>query len=125
MIVTTHLMEEAEGCDQLLLLDRGQLVANGTPQELQSSVAGQRLTVRTRNNAKFRPQLEALLHADAQATGDRLCFRLHEAAGALQQVMSEMADAVLSAEVAQPTLEDVFLEKTGRVLSDDTGDLKS
>jgi len=114
VIVTTHLMEEAEGCEQLLLLDRGHVIRSGSPQELQSSLDGQRLTVRTRNNADFRARLETLLNAEARPIGDRLCFRISEAASALQKVMQEFGDNIVSAEVAQPTLEDVFLESTGR-----------
>ena len=119
VIVTTHLMEEAEGCERLLLLDRGQVVQQGTPQELQSSLNGQRLTVRTRDNRQFRSQIESLLQADAGIVGDRLCFRIQEAAAALQTVMAEMGDDVVSAEIAQPTLEDVFLETTGHRLSEE------
>ena len=118
VIVTTHLMEEAELCQQLMLLDRSSVVAEGSPQELQSSLSGQRLSVRTRDNQNSRDGLETLLKSEAQVVGDRLCFRLTDAASALQTVMSEMPDEVVSAEVAQPTLEDVFLEKTGRGLAD-------
>lgn len=120
IIVTTHLMEEAEGCEQLLLLDKGTVVAEGSPSALQSSLDGERLTVRTRNNAQLRPALESMLNVVARPLGDRLCFRTSDAANALQRVMSEFADDVLSAEVARPTLEDVFLEKTGRDFSDET-----
>jgi ABC-2 type transport system ATP-binding protein len=119
IIVTTHLMEEAEACEQLLLLDRGRVVAQGAPQELQSSLAGERLTIRTRDNVRLRAQIEAVLHTDARLLGDRLCFRVSDAAAGLQRVMAELGTSVVSAEVAQPTLEDVFLEKTGRDFSAD------
>ena len=123
VVVTTHLMEEAELCQQLLLLDKGTVVAEGTPDELQSSLPGQRLAIRTRSNSQHRKTFETLLNSDARPMGDRLCFRLDDAAAGLQLVMSNMPDAVLSAEVAQPTLEDVFLEKTGRALGE-TGDVE-
>ena len=119
VVVTTHLMEEAEGCEQLLLLDRGKVIRSGSPQQLQASLEGQRLTIRTRNNTELRPRLEEVLGAEARPIGDRLCFRISEAASALQQVMTEFGDEVVSAEVAQPTLEDVFLETTGRDFSDE------
>jgi ABC-2 type transport system ATP-binding protein len=122
IIVTTHLMEEAEACEQLLLLDRGRVVAQGSPQELQSSLAGERLTIRTRDNARLRAQIEAVLHTDARLLGDRLCFRVSDAAAGLQRVMAELGTSVVSAEVAQPTLEDVFLEKTGRDFSADAAE---
>ncbi|MEQ9409093.1 MAG: ABC transporter ATP-binding protein [Fuerstiella sp.] len=122
VVVTTHLMEEAEGCEQLLLLDKGRVIRHGSPQELQQSLSGQRLTVRTRDNAACRPQLEALLNATARPIADRLCFRIDNAAQGLQQVMSELGTQVVAAEVAQPTLEDVFLETTGRQLSAGDGE---
>lgn len=117
VVVTTHLMEEAEGCEQLLLLDRGHVIRHGAPQQLQASLDGQRLTVRTRSNGELRPQLEAMLSVAARPIGDRLCFRTRDAAVGLQRVMAEFGDQIISAEVAQPTLEDVFLETTGRELS--------
>ena len=122
VIVTTHLMEEAEGCDQILLLDNGQVVAEGRPQELQASLAGERLTVRTRRPEDARPELEQLLQTEARRIGDRLCFRLPDAAARLPDVIEALKDEVLSAEVARPTLEDVFLEMTNRELQDSDGE---
>ncbi len=119
VVVTTHLMEEAEGCEQLLLLDKGHVICEGTPQELQASVDGDRLTLRLSQASEQRPRLEEFLSAEARPVGDRLCFRLSNAADALQRTMAEFGSEILSAEVARPTLEDVFLEKTGRVLSND------
>ena len=117
VIVTTHLMEEAELCENLLLLDKGRVVATGTPHDLQTSLQGQRLTIRARNNTEVRAGLEAFLHTEALLTGDRLSFRLDDAASRLQEVMQEFGDNILSVEVAQPSLEDVFLEKTGHTLT--------
>ena len=47
ILVTTHLMEEAERCDRLGILDRGHIVALGTPDELRLSVGGDCLTIQT------------------------------------------------------------------------------
>ncbi|MEZ6126505.1 MAG: ABC transporter ATP-binding protein [Planctomycetaceae bacterium] len=119
VIVTTHLMEEAEQCEQLLLLNAGQTVTSGSPQQLQSSVNGQRLTVRTRDNRQFREPLETLIGQSGRVVGNRLCFRVHDGAASLQKIMQQMGGDVQSAEIAQPTLEDVFLELTGRDFSED------
>ncbi|MFY9254113.1 MAG: ATP-binding cassette domain-containing protein [Fuerstiella sp.] len=119
VVVTTHLMEEAECCEQLLLLDKGKVVCEGSPQELQASLNGDRLTIRLRRTSELRTRLESFLNAESRPVGDRLCFRVNNASGDLQRTMAEFGDEVVSAEVARPTLEDVFLEKTGRVLSDD------
>lgn len=116
VILITHLMEEAEVCEQLLLLDRGRIVRRGTVDELQSSLDGDRLTVKTRRNEELRPELEQFLQTSARPLGDRLCFRLKDASEGLRRVLDRFPNDVISAEVARPTLEDVFLESTGRQL---------
>ena len=45
VLVTTHLMEEAEKCDRLVILDRGKLAAMGTPDELRSKIGGDCITI--------------------------------------------------------------------------------
>ena len=52
VLVTTHLMEEAERCDRLGILDSGRLVALGTPAELRSSIGGDCLTPACSNGNK-------------------------------------------------------------------------
>ena len=47
VLVTTHLMEEAEHCDKLAILDSGRLVALGTPAELRGQIGGDCLTIQT------------------------------------------------------------------------------
>lgn len=118
IIVTTHLMDEAEHCDQLLLLSKGEVVAEGSPAELQASLPGERLSLRIEpserdRSSALRAEIEALLNTDAQQVADRLVFRLNNATDALQNVMKKYRAAIATAEVARPTLEDVFLEKTG------------
>ena len=61
VIVATHLMTEAELCDQLLLLDRGQNVAFGSPADLQNRVSGERLTLKVRDAAACQSSIEQLL----------------------------------------------------------------
>ena len=116
VVVTTHLMEEAEQCERLVLLDSGRVVCEGPPAELQASLDGQRLSVRCHNTESTQAGIEQLLQAKARATGDSLQFRVPDAAGALKQVMDELGADVISAAVSQPSLEDVFLERTGRGL---------
>jgi ABC-2 type transport system ATP-binding protein len=49
ILVTTHLMEEAEHCDRLAILNEGKLVAYGTPLELKSQIGGDVVTLETRS----------------------------------------------------------------------------
>jgi ABC-2 type transport system ATP-binding protein len=50
VLLTTHLMEEAERCDRLAILSDGSLVATGTPQELKSEIGGDVIVIATRSN---------------------------------------------------------------------------
>ena len=122
VIVTTHLMDEAEQCDQLLLLDQGQVVAEGSPTDLQASLPGERLSIRlqpmdSETANQLKAKIEQLINTTSHQAGDQLVFRLQDATGALQTLMNEYRNDIATAEVARPTLEDVFLEKTGRNFS--------
>lgn len=121
IIVATHLMPEAELCDRVLLLDRGRTVAEGTPTELQSRLNGERLTVRLRDAASHLDSLRAMIGGNVELQGDRITLRTGNPAAQIGEIMQAFGDQILSLELTRPSLEDVFLELTGRSLSQ-TGD---
>lgn len=116
VIVATHLMEEAEQCDSLLLLDRGRVVALGSPDQLRASLTGERLTIRCRDNTAVKSSLCAMLEAPCRETGGELAFQIDRAADRLPAVLDRFRDQILSIEAASPSLEDVFLNLTGHSL---------
>lgn len=113
VVVTTHLMEEAERCDELALLHEGQIVAQGSPSELRSRIPGECLVIVTEQPDVLRNQLKVELNADAQRVGETL--RIHQANGQelFQQIMTRFSEQVRSISLGKPTLEDVFLMETG------------
>lgn len=119
VVVSTHLMDEAERCDQLFLLHEGQVVRSGAPAELQRSIDGERLTVRCHRVAEAADRMEAVLGARPTVRGDSLSLRVPGAAQRLPRLLEELGEDVLSMEVAQASLDDVFIEVTGRGLDDD------
>ncbi len=121
MIVATHLMPEAELCDRVLLLDRGRTVAEGTPMELQSRLDGERLSVRLRDATSHLDSLRTLIGGHVELQGDRITLRASNPAEQIREIMHAFGDQILSLELTRPSLEDVFLELTGRSLSQ-TGD---
>ena len=118
IIVATHLMPEAELCDRVLLLDRGQTVVEGTPSELQNRLDGDRLSLRLRDAAKHLDSLQAMLGVKAELHGDQIILRAVKPAEQIRDIMQSFGDQILSLELTRPSLEDVFLELTGRSLSD-------
>ena len=121
IIVATHLMPEAELCHRVLLLDRGRTVAEGTPLELQRRLDGDRLTVRLRDAVKHLDSLRVLIGGNAELQGDRITLRASNPGDQIREIIQAFGDQILSLELTRPSLEDVFLELTGRSLSQ-TGD---
>ena len=118
VVVTTHLMSEAETCDKLALLNAGKVIRQGSPRELCETEAGNVLSLRCSNPDGLQTQLEKHLDAPSMRHHDRLRFRIPNASQALAEVMVEYSSEIISAEVSRQSLEDVFIDLTGRSLSD-------
>lgn len=114
IFVTTHYMDEAEYCNRLVLIDRGRIVAMGTPTELKTRfMVGQLLLV---ESAPLGPALETLSAApgvlDAAVFGSALHAVVLNAEAAVPQIQEAFAGQGLKItrlEQMQPTLEDVFV----------------
>jgi ABC-2 type transport system ATP-binding protein len=116
VVVATHLMSEAELCDQLLLLDQGQKVAEGSPVELQSRLAGERLTLRMRDAASVQAAVEKAVNSTVTVTGNQLSVRVNDPATQITILLNQFRDEIQGLELTRPSLDDVFLELTGRSL---------
>ena len=116
VVVATHLMSEAELCDQLLLLDQGQKVAEGSPVELQSRLAGERLTLRMRDAASVQAAVEKAVNSTVTVTGNQLSVRVNDPATQITILLNQFREEIQGLELTRPSLDDVFLELTGRSL---------
>ena len=116
VVVATHLMSEAELCDQLLLLDQGQKVAEGSPVELQSRLAGERLTLRMRDASSVQAAVEKAVNSTVTVSGNQLSVRVNDPATQITILLNQFRDEIQGLELTRPSLDDVFLELTGRSL---------
>jgi ABC-2 type transport system ATP-binding protein len=113
VLVTTHLMEEAERCDRLAILNRGEIVALGSPEELRESLGGDCLTVHSPQPQRLAEQLLESLHVDARVVGGAVRVEGQRDSTLLTRVVEAFPELVASVSLGKPTLEDVFIARTG------------
>jgi ABC-2 type transport system ATP-binding protein len=128
VFVTTHYLDEAdEMCDRIAIIDHGKIVATGTPSELKDRLGGDIVTVRPVEGAT--PGTETLLRAlprvvsVAAAEGS---YRIKVPRG--EELIPVLVDACTRSNVRlagvslkRPSLDEVFLEFTGREYREDEG----
>lgn len=113
VVVTTHLMEEAEHCDRLGILDRGRLVALGEPDALRASVGGDCITVRSEQPDRLSAAIRERFGIEPQRVGENLRIERERGHEFLRELIDAFPDSVQAVTLGKPTLEDVFIDRTG------------
>ncbi|MBO9523935.1 MAG: ABC transporter ATP-binding protein [Nocardioidaceae bacterium] len=120
LVLTTHYMDEAEQlCDRLVVMDKGLIVAEGSPAELIRSYSTREvaeLRFNVGEHERVAPKVEDLAER-VEVLPDRLLLYTADGEEAIAQVHARGLDPVMSL-VRRSTLEDVFLRLTGRTLVD-------
>ena len=113
ILVTTHLMEEAERCDRLGILHRGELVGLGTPAELRESLGGDCLTLRGPDLSRLRDLVANKYQLAPRIVGETVRIEHDHGARMLAEIVEAFPAEVEGASLGKPTLEDVFISRTG------------
>jgi ABC-2 type transport system ATP-binding protein len=114
ILVTTHLMEEAEKCDRLAILSHGNLVGLGTPAQMKSEIGGDVVLLDAHDPQKLAADIQARFHVEAAVLDDGR-VRIEREAGHrfVTEVVEAFPGEIESVSVSKPTLEDVFIRRTG------------
>lgn len=113
ILLTTHLIDEAEKCNHVLILHNGEVVATGTPTELKQQIGGDIITLQTTEPDTLQKKISIKFGIEAAILNESLRveqFNGHEFVTELMESFPEMIDSV---KLAKPTLEDVFINRTG------------
>jgi ABC-2 type transport system ATP-binding protein len=113
VVLTTHLLEEADKADRIAILDRGKLVALGSPAELRASIGGDSITVGTASPTELIAAIRERF--DLPATEVDGHVRLEQPNGHvwITRLAESFPDQIQSITLGKPSLEDVFIDKTG------------
>ncbi len=113
ILVTTHLMEEAERCDRLAILSHGNLVALGTPAELKQEIGGDVILLDTPAPESLASRISERFAVAATVLDNQV--RIERAAGHrfVPEVVEAFPGEITAISVSKPTLEDVFIRRTG------------
>lgn len=114
ILVTTHLMEEAERADQLGILDRGRLVAFDSPDNLRAMVGGDCLTIRSEDPlANLAEAIQSRFGVKVDRVGEALRIEKERGHELLRDLVEAFPEAIAGITLGKPTLEDVFIKQTG------------
>jgi ABC-2 type transport system ATP-binding protein len=119
VLVTTHYLEEADRCDRLLILDKGQKVALGKPEELKAQIGGEVLRLRAKDPVALVAKLEEKFKVKTKLVSDLIQIEQAKAYQLVAPIQEAFGDQILSLTLGLPTLEDVFIHKTGRRFAED------
>ena len=113
VIVTTHLMEEAERCDRLAILNEGKVVAVGTPDELKHEIGGDVILLDAKDPESLAERIRARFHLDAQVLQTQVRIERENGHRFITDVVEAFPGEIEAISVSKPTLEDVFIHRTG------------
>jgi ABC-2 type transport system ATP-binding protein len=113
VIVTTHLMEEAERCDRLAILNEGKLVALGTPTELKSEIGGDVILLDAKDAESLAEQVRSRFNIDAQVLAGQVRLERENGHRFITDVVEAFPGEIQAVSVSKPSLEDVFIHRTG------------
>ncbi len=116
ILLTTHLMDEADKCDRLAIMDQGKLIALGTPTELKQQIGGDIITLTTPDPNRLSSELSEKFQIESQIIDSTLRFEKQNAAEFVPILIKSLPDQILTLSISKPTLEDVFIRLTGHRL---------
>ncbi len=116
ILLTTHILDEADRCDRLVLLHQGHVVAEGTPGELRSRIGGHVVVLETADPRALGQNIEAKFGVRASIMDGMLRVEIENGHRFITEVVEAFPGMIESVRLQKPTLEDVFVHETGAMI---------
>jgi len=113
VLITTHLMEEAERCDRLAIYANGSVVALGTPAELKSEIGGDVILLESGEPDSLAQRIEQRFGLRPTVMDGRVRLEIENGHHFVTDVVEAFPGEIQGVSVHKPSLEDVFIRRTG------------
>lgn len=120
IVMTTHLMDEAERADRVVMMHEGRIVADGSPEELRNAVGGRLVRCERADDADRLTALGLTMTLDDR--GGAVARVPENDKGLIERIVVELARSGAAFEIAPPTLGDAYLQATGEQLVPESAD---
>jgi ABC-2 type transport system ATP-binding protein len=119
VFMTTHYMDEAENCDRIAIIDHGKIQALDTPAALKRLIGGDKVIVT--GDTALQQDIATRYGVAVQQVGTEFHFQVTHGAEFVPRVVVDFNGRIQSIQVKQPSLDDVFLQLTGRIIREEEG----
>jgi ABC-2 type transport system ATP-binding protein len=118
IFLTTHYMDEAENCDRIAIIDQGLIRVVDTPEALKARVGEDRVQIATDDNEAAMEALEERFGVDAALRDGEVAFSVPDGERFVPRLFAELGVPIQAVSVSRPSLDDVFMNWTGRTIRD-------
>ncbi|HLB00280.1 MAG TPA: ABC transporter ATP-binding protein [Bacteroidota bacterium] len=113
IVYTTHILEEAEDCDALLILDEGSVVASGTPGALRSEIGKELIIMKSRDPVRLLESVRKKYDLPVYRVDDAVRVECDNASAMIGELLGTYEGTVDIVTFSRPSVGDVYIKKTG------------
>lgn len=113
VLLTTHLLEEADRADRVAILNRGQLAALDSPAALRAELGGDTITIECTAPSELCREINQRLNLAARVLDDAIRIEHSEGHRLIPTLVDAFPEQIRSIRLGKPSLEDVFIARTG------------
>jgi ABC-2 type transport system ATP-binding protein len=118
IFMTTHYMDEAEFCDRIAIMDRGEIVALDSPETLKARVGADRVRIEVDDNDAAIEAIRDRFGIEARVAEGAVMFAVSGGEEFVPRLFADLGLPIRAVSVARPTLDDVFMSYTGTTIRD-------